>query len=377
MILSRLRLRNFRNHAATSVELGRGINVFFGNNGEGKTNIVEAVSYLGLTKSFYASSDGDVLQFGKESFEIEGTIVSDAGTEFRVFVEYTSEPPAKQFSINNELTQKLSTVIGKFPVVVLSPENSAITFGGPSERRKFIDLTLSQISSAYLEDVLEYRRILRQRNKILASARILRTAPGAELTPWTENLIRYGSRIAQRREMFVREFRDYVYTAYEILARGSEKLDIKYERGFMSAGGDDVAFIATELADSLQNHREEEQKRGITLVGPHRDEVRFTMGGLVVQQFASQGQHKTILAALKVAEFQYIHERRREKPILLLDDLFSELDHHRAGRILEITAGLGQIIITTTDDTIIGPRVQWVGENKRFAVEHGTCRPEY
>jgi len=374
MILSRLRLINFRNHAATSLELGKGINAFFGNNGEGKTNILEAISYLGLTKSFYATSDGEVLQVGKDSFEVAGEMQSDAGTEFRVCVEYISQPPAKRYSINNEASAKLSGIIGRFPVVVLSPENSSITFGGPSERRKFVDLTLSQISSAYLEDVLEYRRILRQRNKILSNARAQQIAPGAELVPWTQNLVRYGSRIAHRRSAFITEFRNYVRRAYARLVNADEEIDISYEVGFAGPTGDNLHELEAEFAQELEARQDEEVRRGVTLVGPHRDEIRFTIDRMNVQQFASQGQHKTLLAALKIAECLFIHERRQETPMLLLDDLFSELDVHRASRHLELASGLGQIVVTTTDERLIGSRVIWNGENRRFSVEEGTIK---
>jgi len=374
MILSRLRLINFRNHAATSLELGKGINAFFGNNGEGKTNILEAISYLGLTKSFYATSDGEVLKIGKDSFEVAGEMQSDAGTEYRVRVEYVSQPPVKRFSINSEPSQRLSGVIGRFPVVVLSPENSSITFGGPSERRKFVDLTLSQISSAYLEDVLEYRRILRQRNKILSTARIHQTTPEAELIPWTENLVRYGSRITQRRSIFIGEFQNYVRQAYSGLVQANEDIDVSYETGIAGPAGDNLEDVATEFARQFEALRDEELRRGVTLVGPHRDDIIFTINRMKVQQFASQGQHKTLLAALKIAESLYIHEHRGETPMLLLDDLFSELDMHRASRLLEMAAGLGQIMITTTDEVLVGSRIDWNGENRRFTVEAGAVK---
>jgi len=178
MILSAITLTNFRNHAATVVKFAPGINAVLGKNGQGKTNLLEAVSYVGLTKSFYAASDRDVLRFGAEEFTIDARIASDAGVEHRVGVRYTRGPSGKSVAVDGSEQARLASVIGRFPVVILSPEHGAITSGGPAERRKFMDVTLSQVAAAYLDDVMEYRRALRQRNRILSDG-LQRGAPPA------------------------------------------------------------------------------------------------------------------------------------------------------------------------------------------------------
>ena len=381
MILSAITLTNFRNHAATVVKFASGINAVLGKNGQGKTNLLEAVSYVGLTKSFYAASDRDVLCFGAEEFTLDARIASDAGVEHRVGVRYTREPSGKSVAVDGLEQARLASVIGRFPVVILSPEHGAITSGGPAERRKFMDVTLSQVAAAYLDDAMEYRRVLRQRNRIQSDGLQRGPFPSAVIEPWTESLARYGGRIAFRRRAFVEEFRAYVRDAYRSIlplegeATDAEEPDLAYECGFPVEAETTAEGMTDRMAAALASRRLEEQRRGITLAGPHRDEIHLTINGVDVQHFASQGQHKTILVALKIAEYRYMRERRQEAPLLLLDDVFSELDTGRARRILDVTLAMGQSIITATDDRAFGGSIGWGDKNRRFTIEHGTCRP--
>jgi DNA replication and repair protein RecF len=378
MIVAAVSVRNFRNHRASSLEFGEGINALLGDNGEGKTNILEAISYLSLTKSFYASADATVLQIGKEGFEIEGSILSAGGVAHHVHVAYDGGAGIKAYEINGARPERLSSVIGRFPIVILSPENGAITFGGPAERRKFMDLILSQLSPAYLETLFEYRRIVKQRNRVLLDARMRGSQPGRLLEPWNESLAVHGSVLVYRRRSFTEEFAQYMVRAYGDLVEGGEEIPgVRYECS-CSTGNEPVPreAIAEEIRGLLRGNEGEELKRGTTLVGPHRDNLVFTLGGIPVQQYASQGQHKSLLVALKVAEFTYLCERRGERPILLLDDVFSELDQRRAARILHLAGSLGQTIITTTGAGSFGSGVVWNEANRRFTVERGTCRRE-
>ena len=376
MILSRIRLGHFRNHAETAIEFAGGINAFFGDNGQGKTNILEAASYLSLTKSFYASGDAEVIASGQEAFDVEGTMISDAGVQHQVRVTCTRTPQEKKFLVNGASPERLAAVIGRFPVVVLSPESGPITFGGPAERRRFMDMALSQVSGAYLEDVMEYRKALRQRNRILADDRMGGGAAPGMLEPWTESLVTYGSRIAHRRAMFAAEIGNHIVGAYLRIMPASETPGIAYLCGFDATGGEDVRGFASGLAADLAARESEERRRGLTLAGPHRDDLRFTINGMDVQRFASQGQHKTLLVALKIAEFSYMRERHNETPLFLLDDVFSELDAGRVRRILDCARELGQVMITATEETMFAGSVGWEDHNRRFIVERGTCRQE-
>jgi len=371
MNVTRLLIKNFRNHAHTALEFDTGINALVGDNGQGKTSILEAISFLSLTKSFSTTNDETVVQLGKERFEIQGTITTDGGIENCVCVTYTITPPGKQITINQTPPETLASVIGMFPIVVLSPENRSVTFGPPADRRKFMDLILSQMSSVYFSDLLEYRRVVRQRNKILSDARTREADWPEIIAPWSVNLVKYGSRIIHRRRQFVDEFRQYVRHSYSDLVGDNEAPSIEYSGTVPDANT--IETISALMTSQVQERRGEEFRRGVTLVGPHRDELVLKINGVSVQKYASQGQHKTLLAALKLAEFFYMRERRNQVPIVLLDDVFSELDEHRSRRILDLVSGLGQTFVTATDESVFHNTVGWNKNNRRFHVEQGTC----
>lgn len=368
-------MQNFRNHTSTAIEFGGGINALLGNNGQGKTNVLEALSYLSLTKSFYATNDLTVLQLGKNVLEVKGTVLTDNNIENNIRAAY-SRSGEKQFTVNGASPETLASVIGRFPIVVLSPENNSITFDGPMERRKFIDLLLSQISRAYLEDILEYRRVLKQRNKLLADAKIEQHFSPELVEPWTKGLVQYGVRIIKHRHEFVREFQEYVNRAYRDIVKKDASRDEIPGLGYTSLPGmqdmNTIESIAAFFTEELDRRQLEERRRGTTLVGPHRDDLQLTIDGISVQHYASQGQHKTMLVALKIAEFFYLKERREETPIFLLDDVFSELDEHRSESLLKAVAPLGQIFITTTEESVFHGSVEWNGMNRKFYVEQGT-----
>jgi DNA replication and repair protein RecF len=376
MFIAEVRLRNFRNHADTLLEFGRGINVLWGRNGQGKTNILEAISYLSLTKSFYAASDATAVRFGTDAFAVEGEMVTGSGLRHTVRVTYGLDGGDKAFTVNNARPESLASVIGTFPVVILSPENNAITFGGPSARRRFVDLTLSQVSRVYLDDVLEYRKVLRQRNRLLSDARSSGANIAATLEPWTVGLVHYGSRIVKRRQEFVEEFKGYIERSYKNLVSSGEEPALEYISSGSLPAGRVVEEIAEQMMSGLKARAGEEIRRGSTLVGPHRDEVRLSINGAALLEYASQGQHKTFLVALKTAEFFYVKERRGEPPIFLLDDLFSELDEVRSKRILDLVSGLGQAIITTTGERVLEDSAGWNDHFRRFTVENGTSRAD-
>ncbi|MBI5464846.1 MAG: DNA replication/repair protein RecF [Ignavibacteriales bacterium] len=353
MKLLRLQIENFRNHINTHVTCSLNSNVFSGNNGEGKTNVLEAVSFLCLTKSFYAATDNTALRFGQPHFHVEGEFQSDQGVHYAVRVTYDGATNAKHVLINNAAVGKLSTVVGQFPIVVLSPENNAITFGGPGDRRKFMDLVIAQASKSYFEDLLEYRKVLRQRNKILSDAKQTRADCSTLLEPWNETLVTRGAKIVLKRREFVKEFRPQVEQQFAELVGQSEIPGVAYASDVGNDAQPSLGEIERALAEGLKQRYGEERRTGTTLVGPHRDELEFTLNNTELRRFASQGQHKTFLVSLKLAEFFYLQERCRETPLLLLDDVFGELDEHRAVNVLRRTASMGQTFITTTDDRIL------------------------
>ena len=368
MKISNAHLRSFRNHNETAFEFGSQINVLLGENGQGKTNALEALSFLCLTKSFYASADATVMQQEKKFFEIKSTLESDEGKEFQVRVTYDDVKKEKKFTINGADVEKFSTVIGMFPVVILSPENNSITFGSPADRRKFIDLVISQSSKSYVEDSIEYRRIVRQRNVILSNAKGRDCSN--EISPWNEMLVKHGSRIVHKRLNFLTEFEPYIAQTYLDIVAERETPKIEYMPTVSVQKKSSLEEIAVAMETKLTKKKNDELRFQTTLVGPHRDDIHFSLNGLSLKQFASQGQHKTFLIALKVAEFFFLKERCNETPIFLLDDVFSELDEYRSKKILLLAESLGQIFITTTSEKIFGG-AEWNSKRKKFFIKNG------
>lgn len=371
MQLTRLLLRQFRNHAETALELSPGLNLLLGDNGEGKTNVLEGISYLCLGRSFHGASDASVVQMGTDGFLVRGALASDGGVEYKVESGYEPLSGTKRLTIGGTEIGRRTDLIGRFPVVVLAPEHAGITAGGPAERRKFLDLTVSQASRVYLEDLLEYRRALRQRNKVLLDAKLARRSPGPSLDPWTDLLVNSGSRIAMRRREFVEEFRPHVERAFAALAGAEERPTLAYASEILPEDPVAADTVAETFRTALGRVEREEAKAGTTLVGPHRDELDLAINERSVREFASQGQHKTFLVGLKLAEFSYLKDRCNETPLLLLDDVFSELDAHRCRHLLGLVAEAGQAFVTATDERLVPPDGQRTAPRTRFNVQGG------
>jgi DNA replication and repair protein RecF len=375
MKLLRLRLVDFRNHPESCIEFGSGINAIVGMNGQGKTNVLEAISYISLTKSFFTAPDATVARIGTDGFELMAELVGDTGVAHQVRVTYARSSGEKEVVINRLPPESMRSVIGRFPLVVLSPEHHAITTGGPAERRRFIDLLLSQISQSYLADLVEYRRIVRQRNHILALGRNGGVVRTEDIEPWTESLVQQGVRIMRKRSEFVAGFSPYMKQAYEQIAGVDESPSMEYIPSVSMNEGESDEELSHAFGSMLQMRVGDELRRGITLVGPHRDDLRFTLNKLPVQTYASQGQHKTMLVGLKVAEFRYLNDHRDERPVFLMDDVFGELDAHRAQHILSMVHSLGQAIITATDESVFHGSMEWSIDNRRIYVKNGSCSP--
>jgi DNA replication and repair protein RecF len=345
------------------------MNVLVGGNGQGKTNVLEAIAYLGLTKSFFSTGDALVLRHSEETFVIDGRILTDAGSTQTAQISFDRASGTKEIRVNGILLERPTELIGRFPVVVLSPESARITSGPPGERRKFLDMVLAQRSRSYLEDLLEYRKVLRQRNHLLVEAKAGRGMDHNLLEPWTESLAGIGGRIVARRRDFVREFQGVLLRTHETLAGTDDAIGLSYRTTPPVPDGSDAVGVAECLGAALRDARNAEFRRGVTLAGPQRDDLVMILNGMSVQEHASQGQHKTFLLAMKIAEFAYLAAALEETPVLLLDDLFGELDLERSGRIVALVSTLGQSIITTTSATNVGVN----GTARRFLVKSGTC----
>lgn len=369
-----LHVHAFRNHADSHLGFGSGITLLLGDNGQGKTNVLEAISYLSLSKSFYAASDSQVVMLGERVLNIRAAIADDAGRISDVRITVDAPSGEKIVLVNGSGLERQSALVGMFPAVILSPEQGGIVAGGPAERRKFLDLVLCQTSRSYLADILEYRRVLRQRNKLLLDARLRGTAPGGELRPWTDELVRLGSRLIHKRGSFVDGLQSAFAATYAMLAGADVQAGVRYIASTEIEPLQPAEAIAERLQRSLDDRAAEERRRGVTLVGPHRDDLSFTINALEAGRYASQGEQKTLLIALKLAEYDFVTARCGETPILLLDDVFAELDRHRAARVMERLNRGGQCIITATDESLIGGGMQQGSEHRRIIIERGTCR---
>ena len=344
--------------------------MFLGDNGEGKTNILEGVSYLCLAKSFFAANDTVVMNVHQNGFVVTGGFLSDRNIFYEARVTFDKIQNQKTITVNKAKIEKASSLLGQFPVVILSPEQSSITMGSPFDRRRFVDFVISQSSRTYLECLIEYRRILKQRNKILSDIMVSHKENKTALEPWNENLVRTGSVLMQKRLEFVGDFQGLVNDSYNTLAGPAEKPEISYVPSFEFAvhGKDSIAAI---FHQTLNDRYHEERRIGYSLVGPHRDEYTLAINNLDVRNYASQGQHKTYLITLKLAEFFYLKERCSETPILLLDDVLSEMDGRRSQRLLETIAELGQVLITSTDERTLNWEPVCTARPRKFFVKQG------
>ena len=372
MKLQWLQAREFRNHGQTRLEAGAKATIIVGNNGEGKTNLVEAVSYVCLAKSFYADNDGLVVRRGAEGFFLEAEFLGDSGARFRVRVQFDNGAGQKQITVNGAAADKLSEHIGRFPIVVLSPEQAGITAGLPAERRRFMDLVVSQANRLYLEDIIDYRKVLRQRNRILLDGKLGRRECGRELEAWNESLAALGGRIIHRRQEFVEEFRPHLVQGYGRLAGRAEAAAVEYEPNVPTRSSREPEHIAALITQALRDKSADEQRIGTSLVGPHRDELRMELNGLEARHFASQGQHKTLLIAMKLGELRFLQERSKEEPILVLDDVLSELDRDRSAGLLGLLPEFGQTFVTTTTDSSFPNDFYDDPDNRRVEIKAGT-----
>lgn len=343
MILSLLSLRNFRKHSNTQLKFNNGVNYIVGGNGVGKTTILEAINYLCSTKSFN-SKDSDVLRFAEEDFEIKGSFTN--GNEDKARIYYSSSENKKHYFLNDKPVKKQADVIGKFPVVSLTPEDHSITLGSPSDRRKFVDSVISQASRTYLNFLLEYNRILKSRAIVLNLIRE-RYQPTLidELEAWTTSLVNTGQEIIKHRLSFISAFNSYLKDAFVKIMENDEKPAIDYV--YLDGAGS--KNILEKMQQMIKENSNAEIKRGVNLVGPHRDEFVFTINDINLKTFGSQGQNKTFQTALRFAEFFYLKDVTGTEPLFLLDDVFGELDAYRAGKVSNYLSEIGQAFVTLTD----------------------------
>lgn len=346
MTLSSVSLRDFRSHINTPINFNKGLNYLIGSNGVGKTSVLESIYYLCTTKSNISRSDTDAVRFNNSCFEIKGRFKDITDDTVRLIFSGTDNK--KQYYLNDKLVNRTADIIGRFPVVILTPADHAITQGAPSDRRKLIDSIISQASSKYLNNLIDYNKTLKQRSSLLNKLRENKYRNDyKELDSWTERLIKTGNELIKFRKKFINEYIKYLKESYVSIMNEQETPEIVYSylENYSGENIDDHFLFLIEAK------KEEELRRGINLVGPHKDDFIFKINDINLKTFGSQGQNKTFQAALRFAEFFYLKDVTHKTPIFLLDDVFGELDAFRATRISEYLRSVGQAFITLTDFT--------------------------
>lgn len=343
MPLSSISLRNIRKHTETKIEFSDKLNYIVGGNGVGKTTILEAIHYLCTTKSCVTSSDPEAVRLGEPGFLIEGHFTGI--TEDKTRVSFSIGENKKNYMLNEKQINKFSDVIGKFPVVLLSPADHSITQGYSADRRKFVDSVISQSSRTYLNLLIEYNRTLKQRAFLLNRIREGSKNDFQELNAWNENLVSTGIEIIKHRAEFVKDFESYVKTSYQKILTGKEEPEIQY----FYLDGKSTVIEQRYFSDLLAQRRDEEIRRAMNLVGPHKDDFVFNINGISLRSYGSQGQHKTFQTILRFAEYFYLKDKTGKSPLFLLDDVFGELDAERATQISQYLEDVGQAFITLTD----------------------------
>jgi DNA replication and repair protein RecF len=376
MYIRSIRLTSFRAHDSSEIGFSPGVNLIVGPNGIGKTNVLEALHYLCLSKSFLASQDQYVLKEGADFFEVEGAFTSERGRDVSARIVFMPGE-GKRLFINGAPLDRLADVVGRLPIVVFSPDDYVITAGGPDERRSFLNNILSQARPAYMEDLWSYRRALKQRNELLSQFQGTRfPMPDGLLESWDAELTKSGARVITERMRFLRTFDQYLADAYSTMEHAVERPTITYQTAVDTDGLENETEVATAFAARLLDRRKRDLETGRTGDGPHRDELAFKLNAMDVRRYASQGQHRTFGMALKLAQFFYLRDRLDETPMLLLDDIFDHLDPSRTGAVLDLLAGdsVGQSIITGTRAHLFDDRVDF-GESANRLIDLRSVMP--
>ncbi len=363
MYIKSLQLKDFRNYKDLELSPGGGINILYGDNAQGKTNVLEAIYMMATTKSHRGTRDKDVVRFGTNEAHIRGEVVKEGAT-WRIDMHLMSRRN-KGIAIDGQRVKKAADLVGKVPVVFFSPEDLAIVKEGPAERRRFMDMELCQLDASYLYNLTRYNKVIQQRNKLLKA---IYDHPEQKplLDVEDRQLSVYGKEIIRFRQIFLEQVKEIIAPIHDKLTRGDEKLELRYEP---YAGEDD-------LEETIAAAREKDIILKQTTAGPHRDDFSFLVtrknvpGGEVdIRKFGSQGQQRTASLSLKLAEIEIVKKSKKENPILLLDDVLSELDVNRQNALLDEIGGIQTLITCTGYDEFVNSRLKI---DRLFKVTEGT-----
>lgn len=371
-------IAGLRNHEFTELEFSKGINVLQGLNGAGKTTVLEAIALCSFSKSFLPVLDASLINVNSNGYSVNCSATSDLGMPYKLSIKYSQGVGKKiSSSIGDNLLPK--DIIGEMPLAVLSPDYKAITFGSPQDRRSFIDSILSQSGKKYIELILTMKKCLKQRNALLAAAKKDYHFDYSVIEPWTNIFIDVSADIILRRYNFINEFKTFFAKSYLELVGDKEIVDISYRPNSVDIGpASTKESIKNELFEVYSKIKIGEYKRGSSLFGPQKDDFPITINSGIAKETASQGQHKSLLISLKFAEFEFLKEYSNELPIILLDDIFSELDDERSEKALSlIRRANAQTFITVTNVDKIKDFIKNEDEFQIFFVNSGKCEYIY
>jgi len=336
MILKQLYLENFRNYQTLNIVFDKALNIIYGNNAQGKTNILEAIYVCATSKSHRTHTFREMIRMDCEDAHIRTEIEKDE-TDYGIDVHLKSTGK-KQFAINKLPVKKMDELLGVLHVIMFSPEDLSLIKSGPKERRRFIDIELSQLNAIYYHYLHQYHKLLKQRNALLKNCQKNPSNENLEqLDIWDTQFVHYGIKVIEFRERFIYDLNIIYQKRHYEISGGSEQMDLKYDKNV------DVE----EFENKLKRNQQKDIRFGSTSVGPHRDDLIFDLNGVDLRKYGSQGQQRTAALSLKLSEIDLVIERKEEKPILLLDDVLSELDASRQVYLMEHLSGI-QTFITCT-----------------------------
>ena len=345
MIIKSLELQDYRNYDSLSLTFDKGTNILYGDNAQGKTNILEAIFVSATTKSHKGSKDRDIVNFDKEEAHIR-TYIEKEGIETRLDM-HLRKSKSKGIAIDGQKIKKAADLLGLCNVVFFSPEDLSIIKNGPGERRRFVDMELCQLDNFYLYNLNHYNKIVNQRNRLLKDL-YLQPELKETLNIWDSQLISFGSKIIERRKLFVEQLNEIIYDIHKKLSGGKEELKIVYEP--------DVEL--EQFEGRLRCSQDKDIKAKMTTVGPHRDDFSFYAGEIDIRKFGSQGQQRTAALSLKLSEIELVKKITKDTPILLLDDVLSELDSSRQNYLLNSIGDIQTIITCTGLEEFVNNRFE-------------------
>lgn len=364
MHLEKLHLLNFKNYAEANLSFSSRINVLVGKNGSGKTNLLDAIFYLAFTKSAFSTLDQHCIQHEQGYFMVKGGF--RLGTNTNEVVGSMQQGAKKMFREGVNEYQKLSEHIGKYPVILVAPDDVDLVKEGSEARRKFFDGIISQLDKHYLDDLIQYNHALKQRNSFLKMASEKGLTDWVTLEAYDQILVRLGTSLFRKRVAFAKEFLPVFQKFYRFIVDENETTDLEYKSSLQEK----------DFAAALQSSRQRDLALQRTCVGIHRDDYQFTLEHGDMKRLGSQGQQKSFVIALKLAQFEILKTHKGFKPILLLDDIFDKLDDFRIGRLLELMkTDLGQLFITDArPDRTMGLLDQIQIQASMFTIEKGTVK---